>query len=219
MVAAFKELAKFIDDRTDEIADFKDFIDCRLGCSNIAAQKAFLFDLHKKGVEAGVPTDMICKKFFAEIPGGSKLYETHKDKVRAAMTEADLFKLLQAVQEKMKKSGPTTVKEEVFIGERSGPQERPAWADEMFLEMRSINEAIGLQSEDRSSQSSWDPEVLEASRRTGEEKCQICGKKGHSGESYWLRVCKFCSDKGHDLDQCASLANEKKLKRRPGRKV
>ena len=43
--AAFKELAKLIDVRTDEIADFKDFIDCRLGCSNIAAQDGFLFDL------------------------------------------------------------------------------------------------------------------------------------------------------------------------------
>ena len=73
VAAALKELAKFIDGRTDEIADFKEFIDCRLGCSNIAALKAFLFDLHKKGVEAGVPTDTICKKFFTEIPGGSKL--------------------------------------------------------------------------------------------------------------------------------------------------
>ena len=135
------------------------------------------------------------------------------------MTEADRVKLLKAVQDKMKKSGPTAVKEEVFIGERSGPQKRPAWADEMFLEMRAIKAAIGLQSEDGSLQASWDPEVLEASRRTGEEKCQICGKKGHSGESCWLRVCKFCSGKGYDLDQCASLANKKKFKSRPGRKV
>lgn len=220
VAAAFKELAKLIDGKTDEISDFKEFIDCRLGCSEIVAQKAFLFDLHKKGVEAGVPTDMICKKFFAEIPGGSKLYDAHKDKVKAEMTEADLVALLQAVQEKMRRTGPTpAIKEEVFISERLGPQERPAWADEMFSEMRAIKRAVGLQIDDGSSEASYDPEVLEASRRTGEEKCLICDKKGHSKENCWMRVCKFCSGKGHDLDQCASLANKKKFKSQTNRKV
>ena len=83
--AAFKELARLVDGKTDNLSDFKDYIDTRLGCSEIAAQKVMLFDLVRKGTEAAIPTDIICKKFFAEIPEWARLDESNKDKVAAGM--------------------------------------------------------------------------------------------------------------------------------------
>lgn len=220
VAAAFKELAKLVDGKTDDISDFKDFMDTRLGCSEIAAQKAMLFDLVRKGTEAAIPTDIICKKFFAEIPGGAKLYESNKDKVKTGMVETDFVTLMQAVQDKMKKTElpKAAIKEEIFLGDQGSSQQIPSWANEMFSEIRAIKRAMVVPSEDDESYTSQTSEILEASLADKEKKCQICNKKNHSADTCWLRICKFCSGKGHDLEECASLANKNKSKKRAASK-
>ena len=220
VAAAFKELSKLIDGKTDDIADFKDFMDSRLGCSEVIAQKALLFDLVRKGTEAAIPTNIICKKFFAEIPGGSRLYEANKDKVTTTMVENDFIALMQAVQEKMKKADlpKAAIKEEIFVGESGGSEQIPSWANEMFSELREIKRSMAIRSDDEGSQASYSSEVLEAAVAANAEKCQICSKKNHTAEKCWLRICKFCGGKGHDLEECASLANKKKFKQRSSRK-
>ena len=212
--AAFKELAKLIDGKTDTIADFKEFMDIHLSSTEVVAQKALLFELHTKGLEAEVPTDVICKKFFSEIPDGSKLYEANKSLVKAEMDLTAFVTLITTIQEKMKPmQQPVVVKEEVF----SSSLTRPKSVDTMMVDLKEIKKAVAqrdTEDEDRSNESSED--VFEVDTRP---KCQICKKKSHTEETCWLRICKFCKGKGHDMEKCPSMANRKKFRAKGPKKL
>ena len=216
--AAFAELETLIEgeyltpvsQRTFSIVNYwiPEYLHKKHTCSN--------FKLYKKAELAGVSTHVTLKKFFADIPQGSKIYEEQKANIKSGMAETDIVALLKVIQPKLKEMSQDNRKvlpeEEAFNATTSTTEDTmmPKWAESLHKDMQHIKskmQRLTAESDwEESTDSEADSEQAYQYEKNG-SKCPICNRKGHDRSTCFKRICKACKGYGHDEEQCPTPKN------------
>jgi hypothetical protein len=227
LTLAFKFLEDFIDGSPCIFTESTNFFAMKpKHDQSMDAIRSYYFELLEVSTRAEISRDVFLKRFFTNIPGGKKLFDDSKAKIKNDMSVDDVMNLFKELIPKLEKkvSGKESpsIKDEPFVFPIQNKEEdsvMPRWAKDLH------NEVNQLRAKFASSESGFgDDEEVNAEHSMfafgksgndykGKDKssgCNICGKQGHDPQSCFKRECSKCHGKGHDADVCPSFKRQQK---------
>ena len=209
LTAALDELESLIDGEPCKMLRVNEFWSLQPASKSYSGIVSFYFLLQSEAALAGIGNDMLVFKFLNSVPGGEKIFESNKAKIKADMTAAHVTEIFTVVKTKMSVKAKyaennVSVKQEpsdVFVAEEQ--EEMPSWAADLRNEVCTIKSTLAtIVPPLDESEIMLNNSANQLSDKSF--KCWICDKKGHFSNKCPKRPCLKCGNTGHHERQCFS---------------
>ena len=209
---AFKFLEDIIDGSPCVFEESAKFFTLKPENLSVDCIRSYFFELQEVAVRAEMSNVAFMKRFLTNIPGGKKLYDDNKAKIKADQLDTDdkVTNFFMTILPKLKKkfesdtASPAT-KEEPFVfpidRRNDKAKDMPEWAWELKEEVNSIRARMqsnesGFEDDNQTASDRGGDQVFAFNKTSGDKKaynrskaCRICGKMGHWQKSCYKRTC------------------------------
>ena len=103
LVNALKELESLIDGDPSRITRVNEFWPLKPTSKSNIDLVSYFFSLKNEAAFAGITNEMLVIKFLDAVPGGERIFESNKDKIKADMEISAVTEIFKAVQFKLAK--------------------------------------------------------------------------------------------------------------------
>ena len=213
--AAFKFLEDLIDGPPCRFTESMTFFNLLPVNSSMDGIRSYFFQLAEIAKRADITTDVFIMRFLTNIPGGIKLFESKKDKIKNDLDSAGVANFFKECMEKLQKNSKSSEASasETFAFPVEQEERVPQWARELQKDVDALRSRLDVTDEE-------DTEMYAVQTDRKFEKkdrpiCDICKKTGHIKASCYQRVCSCCGGKGHDEEGCPSKRSSRNKKFHP----
>ena len=168
---AFKFLEDLIDGPPYLFTESTSFFNLLSANTSMDGIWSYFFQLDKVAKCAKIPTDVFIMQFMTNNPGGKKLFESKKDKIKSDLDAAGVANFFKDCMEKLQKNSTSseTSGSETFAFPVEQEEQVPQWARELQKDMDELRSRLDVTDEEDTEMYS-----VQADRKFGKKDRPIC---------------------------------------------